>query len=119
MKLSKSEFLILQQEWYDKLKEQGFKDIERKNQDDWLKDEVHTSTLKNAHINRISREKYFEKACEFLHRFDFDSELDKLIWEQHCDGKSIREIAKELLKEEGKRGIVFIRIKKLKSIAKL
>lgn len=118
-KMSKEEFDQLQAIWYRKLRESGFKDIERKNQDDWLKDEVHTSTIINAYLSKPQREAYYEKACEFMHEFEFESELDKMIWECHCEGMSIRDIALKLLNKEGGRGVVFLRIRKLKGLAKL
>lgn len=35
-------------------------------------------------------------ASHFLHTHQFTSHLDKMVWELHSEGKSLREIAKEI-----------------------
>lgn len=51
--MSKEEFDQLQAIWYQKLREKAaLKILKEKNQDDWLKDEVHTSTIINAYLSK-------------------------------------------------------------------
>lgn len=85
-------------EWYGKLKEAGFSDIEKP--DGSLKtfhsrlftkhgkDPLHTSP-----VYLESKAEYYLRATQFLTVFRFASKIEKEIWMMHSDGKSTRVIA--------------------------
>lgn len=80
----------LKRDWYRRLAEEGFKDIE----DDrgQLKD---FAGLRRVDLGGLANE-YFEMASEYLANGAFDNPEERLIWEMFCDGKSIRQIEKAL-----------------------
>ena len=80
--------------WYKKLEESGFKDIE----DDkgQLK---RTSTSRNIPLVAwTAKLDYFQMATNFLEDYKFNSEIERLIWEYHSEGLSVREISDILTK---------------------
>lgn len=98
-KLSLEEVKKLQKEWYDKLKSNGFEDIESP-QNGLLK--VWHSHYFQNHFNVELYEaklNYFTTAGRFLNAFTFASQLDRSIWAAHTEGKTIRAIAKALQTE--------------------
>ncbi len=88
----------LQKIWYEKLKSDGFEDIEDT-------DNVY-KPLKAWHSFRFHRlgsllkietsEIYYEKAASLLHRFNFKNVTQRKIWELHSQGWSKRQIEKEI-----------------------
>ena len=95
----------LQQLWYDKIKANGFTDIE-----------YPSGQLKSfsASIHKMEEAKrYFAVCTDFLNSYLFDSDLDKNIWTCHCEGWSRRQIAEILDIGENK---VKYRLNKLKLI---
>lgn len=123
--MDKKEFEKLKKTWYKKLKEEGFVDIEA--DEDTLK----SWDSGGYHRSRVSTEQtlwmqqnaeaYYGLASSFLHEFKFETELDKVIWEYHSNGISVRNITK-LLKNAGikkiNRTAVWIVVKKCKEIMK-
>jgi len=107
--------------WYAKLKREGFTDIE--DSETSLKQ---SSSTFYADVRRwtpayeLFRAKadYYYAANHFLTSHKFDSELEKIIWEYHSNGISIRNIVKTLAKAKQKadRNSVWATIKKLRSI---
>lgn len=90
-------FKKLQKKWYDKLKKEGFKDIEQS--DGNLKEWASSRLLTPGHMPsrtlwNDSVEQYFRLAGFFLNDYEFKSELEKYIWSLHCDGRSIKDIVK-------------------------
>lgn len=102
------EFLALQAKWYGKLKKSGFKDAEQ--DEDHLK--VWSSRLFNGTVNGQqftqkrsyyeSREDYYRLAGWFLNEYPFKTPKDKLIWQLHSEGISIRNIILILKKKHFK-----------------
>lgn len=92
----KPDLKTLQDEWYARLKAEGFNDIEDTNSPRQMLKSWHSTLF----IHRFDKERfnarqqYFEMATHFLHSFKFASALERHIWELHADGKSLREIAK-------------------------
>lgn len=85
-KLNKEEFKKLQEQWYDKIKKEGFEDIERP-----------FDQLKKLPQGR-STEEYYRRAGQYYHHNDwseYDS-VEKDVWEMHQDGATTREINKKL-----------------------
>lgn len=80
--------------WYEKLKSSGFEDVE---DGPYLK-EWHSCYFQIRHKPYAFKVKqdYYYHATHFLLVHDFDSYLDRAIWELHAKGTSVREIAEEI-----------------------
>lgn len=104
----------LQAKWDEKLAKSGFVDIE--NKDGTMKQEISPRTIAMALSQKDSLENYFEVAQDLLHSHLFETTLERAIWEDHCNGGSLRQAASKY-----KRTIWAVRkiILKLKVIAKL
>lgn len=104
----------LQAKWDEKLAKSGFVDIE--NKDGTLKQEINPRTIAMALSQKESVESYFEMASELLNTHQFEEPLERAIWEDHCDGGSLRQASAKY-----GRSVWAIRkiILKLKSLAKL
>lgn len=88
------QFKALQQEWYLKLKESGFEDIEDTNSPREMLKSWHNYIFRD--INKIEADAkayYFEIATQILHTYKFRTMADKILWENHALGLSIREIS--------------------------
>lgn len=91
MDRNSKEFKELQREWYKKLKDTGFEEIEQ--EDGNLK--LWACHAFKTHYNPTSagaKEEYYRLAGHFLYQYTFESEQERLTWELHSQGKSIREI---------------------------
>ena len=97
-KLRTKEFKTLQREWYKKLKDSGFKEIEDTSSPLEMLKTWHSSYFinRNTPDTFLAKQSYFQSASRFLHSNKFKSEKDRLIWEMHCDGATLRGIASEL-----------------------
>ncbi len=101
----------LQKEWYKKLKDNGFNDLEYFDEvgqpKEWLKgtskyqspvSESHIEFLENAYEdNELIYSNTLDYYLAVSHSVDsipFDNEVHKQIWELHGEGLSLREIAK-------------------------
>ena len=105
--------------YYKKLKREGFDDIEYPN------GSIRSAFPKNArnkapdyweHIHE-----YYYVANHFLHEYQFETKIDKIIWTYHAEGLSVRDIANTLKKvkiKKKQRGAVHNTIKRLESIMK-
>jgi hypothetical protein len=95
MDRNSKEFKDLQRKWYAKAKKSGYEDIEQA--DGNLK--VWHSRLFQINANDITGEakkEYYRLAGQFLHAHKFENKGDKIMWELHAGGMSVRDIAKEL-----------------------
>ncbi len=93
----KGEDKKLQTHWYNILKEEGFVDIEDTSLDDRPLIEWHNFKFKKCNIERrMATETYIDEARNLLHTYGFANSTHRLIWELHCEGTSIREIAKKI-----------------------
>ena len=70
--------------WYGKLKETGFNDIES------------SMRMRSLPVYNESSAEYYRRAGHFLSSFEFSSDRDYAIWEYHCEGHSVRQIAKKM-----------------------
>lgn len=97
--MSEGEFKKLQKEWYEKLAESGFNDIEN-TEDEYapLKDTYSTSGWKRALSDprNVQKEEYFSNATLFLDTYEFVKQKDEIVWRLHSEGMSNRSISKEL-----------------------
>lgn len=102
-------------EWYQKLKDEGFSDIERP--DGRLK-EWSTShcLLYHSGLTFEAKQTYYQMAGKFLYDNKFVNEFEKHIWSMHSDGLSIRTIVKALKKKKFKayRRVVHETVQRLK-----
>jgi DNA-binding NarL/FixJ family response regulator len=90
------DFKKLQDKWYKKLEKSRFEDIEQ--DENLLKKWSSKLSLSYSHEEIAEKQKYFTMAEEFLNQYKFASKRDRIIWEYHCNGLSIREIADTLKK---------------------
>lgn len=95
MTLTDKEFKKLQADWDAKLKESGFEDIERNHT--FLK-RFHKDDMLDTFSNHdgATRMEYFAAAGRFLYDYQWESLVDRTVWELHCQGLSVREIARAL-----------------------
>lgn len=87
-------------EWYRKLKKSGFDDIEQ--------DEFYLKKWSNRFENLASsndpdhwykpKQEYYYYAEHFLNEYEFTSPVQRIIWEYHVNGISMRNTAKLLKK---------------------
>ena len=94
--MTKRQLQALTQKWYQKLKKSGFDDIEMPN-GKWLK-QYHNEYYQARYtpLEFQNKEEYFRKARHFLIEHAFESEKDRLVWQLHSEGLSLREITKKL-----------------------
>src|SRR5690606_10178631 len=87
----KREFVQLRDEWYEKLRESGFDDIE------YSSGAIRTDTKL---IERMSRgdgnAEFYRRVSCFLHEFKWASETEEHIWELYSEGVPYRDIAERL-----------------------
>lgn len=98
-------FKKIQKEWYDKLKKEGFEDIEDVHEKTEYIRIWHSSYFQTKYHPQVFEAKrtYYELAGQFLEasphfRFElyFQCEIEKTIWEMHAQGIPVRTIAKKL-----------------------
>lgn len=86
----------LQKQWYLKLKQEGFNDIE---QDGRLIS--YSSSRLNLDLNKTvydAKLEYSRLANEFLEVYQFEDAKDKEVWSMYVDGLSARKISETLIK---------------------
>jgi hypothetical protein len=84
--------------WYKKLADTGFVDVET---DEWnLKNTFDSSrfTRKKSLDTYKQKAEYYYMTDHFLNTHAFENELEKVIWEYHCNAVSTRDIADTLTK---------------------
>lgn len=93
------DFKDLQAKWYKKLKNSGFEDAEQ--------DETQLKSWSNNYFTLRHdiksfkhKERYYQLAGQFLFSHTFPRIADKLVWQLHSEGHTVRKIAK-LLKKQG------------------
>lgn len=89
-------FKDLQEKWRKKLKKSGFNDIEDENENidrgSW---DFRTKKVLDSYQ---TKKDYYYRATQFLNEYNFDTQLDKIIWEYHVEAIGVRGIAKILNK---------------------
>jgi uncharacterized protein YdaT len=91
-------FKKLQAEWYKKLKDEGFKDIEDTNSENEFLKDWHSSYFQTRHtpLDFEANAEYYRRATALLNGYEFASELERSVWALHSDGVSLRKIAAKL-----------------------
>lgn len=107
-------FLKLQRNWYNKLKDSGFEDIEQEdgNLKFWTSTE---SSGRTTERRAAASEEYYRIAGWFLQEHAFENDFEAMVWQEHSQGHSLATIV-EILK---KRGIKAYRDKLARIIRKL
>ena len=89
-------FRKLSDDWYSKLKTEGFNDIEHSEDSPYLKDH-NIRDAKAVGRDELSLDSaYYRKASEFYWQYSFNLEYDKYVWKCHIEGLSIRSTVKAL-----------------------
>lgn len=93
-----ADFKKLEKEWYGKLAESGFQDIEVSSHENrFLK--KWSFNLSRKRWNLIHYEttlEYYKKAQDLLNSFKFKNRIHKKIWKLHASGLSERKIAHKI-----------------------
>lgn len=93
-------FIKTQAKWYAKLKQKNFHDIEYKRKKGFIgtisPTQIPCEVTKYRSKQHLNLEYYYDLCLDYLHRTTFDSKLEYLVWEQHCNGLSYRQIEREL-----------------------
>jgi hypothetical protein len=91
------QFKELQQEWYQRLQENGFRDHEKfvGNNSELIQFSVNAYKSMDA-VRRENKATYFSLLSQNLHYAEFASEVDELILTWFADGKKIKLICEEL-----------------------
>jgi hypothetical protein len=85
----------LQREWYRRLKDAGFEDIEYQSSNMLKGQSIQDSRRINPH-EIAAVEEYYRLASQFLHDHEWNDNTEKLIWALYAEGIPYRAIAKEL-----------------------
>lgn len=93
---AKAELAKLQKIWYGKLKKEGFNDIEAN--ECQLKVWTNSAVSGYSQAEIDAKQIYYRLANHFLTEYEFETILDKVIWEYHVNGVGIRAIADELFR---------------------
>lgn len=97
---SPSDLGRLRIEWYQRLKAEGFVDIEplrRDGQDsDYLQLSPMSARLEDVEDHGEDTSDYYSLAVEYLHHGRFRGALHRRIWGMHSEGVPMREIASQL-----------------------
>lgn len=106
--------------WYKKLAKSGFEDIET--------DEQHLKVWSSKFARKTSldswqaKASYYTMATNFLNDYPFETPRERIIWEYHANGLSVRDIAITLNKvarsrrTKTNRTTVWLAVKRLESI---
>lgn len=92
----KNDLKTLKEVWYKKLKADGFEDIEKDEHS--LKDWSSRFAIRHSIEEMTAKQIYYRMANHFLNEWEFASILDKVIWEYHTNGISVRDISFSLSK---------------------
>jgi len=94
--MKKTEFKKLQEDWYKKLEDSGFQDIETRYLTSWPNSSDFYSTLDPEEMQ--ARAAYYDMATRLSNDFTWKSELEHTIWDYHTNGMSMRDIVRTLNK---------------------
>lgn len=111
-------FYDLVRVWYAKLYESGFIDIEFPSRNFALGKFSRFLAKNGAHLRRtydVNKRNYYLDSIAYYYRARFDTKYERYTWRKHCEGYSVRIIARMLTKHYDKpvsRGYVHKVIKK-------
>lgn len=103
MKIDSSAFIALQNIWYDKLQDAGFKDIEERDEENnfYLLPDAHSNPYYRYNVPKELKEikkEYYRCISEIVNSNEtfFSREIDKIIMIRHAEGAKIKTIIEEL-----------------------
>jgi hypothetical protein len=99
MKLTRHEFLKLQKEWYRKVQESGFHDIECFEGDELVLSRPSPSDyFRASSFEREMREQYYLAICHAVHAEDtvFKNDVHRYVMQRHAEGAKAKTISEEL-----------------------
>lgn len=96
MAKKKTDYERIRKYWYDKLKEEGFVDIE------YADGSLNIGHPRSTHyedpeLRQIALD-YNIMAIDFLNTYVFANKLEHIVWEYHTEGFSVRDISSTLAK---------------------
>lgn len=109
-------FKALQERWYNRLAKDGFKDAEVFKENNVYLRDLHSTYFQKKYDPKAFRYKqiYYEKAVDYVHRMPwFMSAYEFTVWHLHADGKSLRDIARELETKIGRIHKIIRRLSKM------
>ena len=112
MKMSKEELKRLQLEWYQKLADDGFRDVEvLKGEELILRQSINYPFRNTNSFTREMKEQYFTVMGQFAldENAHYRNEVDKYILIRHSEGAKIKDIVLELHAKEMPRGRASVR----------
>lgn len=89
--LNPNDYAAQKKYWYDKLKQSGFDDIELS--DTTLKLGSEQFRRPRSMHGWQAKAAYYQMASNFLNDHRFDNRLERIIWQYHSEGISVRDIA--------------------------
>ena len=92
--MSKSDYDKLRKLWYEKLAAVGFEDAE--SDDHNLKVWSSQFARKKSVVSWEAKAAYYYMANNFLNEYEFETDLERIIWEYHANAISVRDITKLL-----------------------
>ncbi len=101
MKMPKHEFIRLQQEWYERLSDNGFKDIEEIKDGELVLQRSSAAGYRKWETSPLSRalkEEYYRWIAQEANDETtvYRNDVDQYILIRHCEGARIKHIVKEL-----------------------
>lgn len=100
-----AEFKKLNKEWAKKLAESGFNDLE-KNEDEYVVRPEEITTKFNddsfgSYVEFVENSglDYYQFCHQILREFPFKREIDKVVFENYTEGKTVREISTKLAEQ--------------------
>lgn len=100
--MDKPKFKKLQEKWYSKLAKAGFEDVETK-AGSLRNTSKSGGVIDKRRVTWESQAEYYYLAGTFLNEHTFKDEFERIIWEYHSLGLSIRNIVMTLNKVRRKK----------------
>lgn len=90
-------FQEIQRHWYERLRDEGFRDIEVRGGDGCsYRSLYHGAPQARAGVGDLvryeSQGEYYRKAGWFLHDYSFQTDEERLIWSLYCEGVPYRDM---------------------------
>ncbi len=110
-------FKALQDEWYKKLKSDGFEDIEA-DETKLKRWDSHVFYARHSPTSFAASQEYFRYAGIFLHEHEFKTKAERVIWELHSEGMTTQAIFETLRSRRSKitRNQVYATVKSLSDL---
>jgi hypothetical protein len=95
MKTTSPAYIALQLAWYERLKEEGFKDIEKFHPTKGNSlTALHSTSAYIAKKYNSAQYDYFDMVQDYSFIHNFTSDLEKQVWDLFASGNSLRDMVK-------------------------